>query len=175
MNGIEFMYRQAPLIAKLGPDAPHPDSNADMAFHKLVTSKMYAKYKGKVHPLVEQFLLLQDTQERLHGELHHGDEKRQANYSRRILELNLKYEEKYGLAAYFAVQNTIGERIPLLYGGLKHYADDAHETPAGFVDEYFHTSAPILLIPLLTEDLDMVLRAQKEYLEEIRTVFSQSK
>jgi hypothetical protein len=174
-NGIEFMYGLAPRVAQMGADSPHSNSNGDMAFHKLVTSKIYAKYKGKVHPLVEQFLLLQDTQEKHHGEMYNGDEKRQEEFSRRALELNLKYEEKYGLAAYFAVQNIIGERIPLLHGALKHYPDDAHETPTGFVDEYFHTSAPILLIPLITDDLDLVLKAQKEYLEEVKTIFSPPK
>jgi hypothetical protein len=169
-NSLEAMR----LVADSDTSQNHNDSYFDLRIGQATTQLAYSLYKGKVPPLVEEFL-----------KKHHEDESIDAKmflpYKRnemadKIAEYHQKILREHGLVSYFACMPLFGERMSLAEAHYHRYEDDPHATKEGFIREFWHCTTPLILIPQLepTEDqLKQALEDQSKFIERLRANYIQ--
>ncbi len=147
---------------------PHVTSYFDCVIGARVARMAYDRYPDAPEP-VRQFLRLHHLHEICHCTMERNPVP--AHIADRISEFILRILKEHGLVSYLAVAQLTAERSAFGLALFGQFADDPHTTTKGAIDEFYHTTTPLLLLAYLapTEaELEQALRDQEEFLKLVK-------
>lgn len=147
---------------------PHVTSYFDCIIGARVARMAYDRFPDAPEP-VRQFLRLHHMHEICHCTMERNPVP--AHIADRIAEFILKILKEHGLVSYLAVSQLTAERSAFGLALFGHFADDPHTTTKGAVDEFYHTTTPLLLLAYLNPseaELEQAIRDQEEFLKLVK-------
>jgi len=147
---------------------PHVTSYFDCVIGARVARMAYDQYPDAPEP-VRQFLRLHHMHEICHCTMERNPVP--AHIADRIAEFIMRILKEHGLISYLAVAQLTAERSAFGLAVFGQFQDDPHTTTKGAVDEFYHTTTPLLLLAYLnpTEaELELAIRDQLEFLKLVK-------
>lgn len=147
---------------------PHVTSYFDCIIGARVARMAYDRFPDAPEP-VRQFLRLHHMHEICHCTMERNPVP--AHIAERIAEFILRILKEHGLVSYLAVSQLTAERSAFGLALFGQFPDDPHTTTKGAVDEFYHTTTPLLLLAYLapTEaELEQAIRDQEEFLKLVK-------
>ena len=143
---------------------PHNTSYFDCVIGARLARMAYAKFVDAPEP-VRNFLRLHHIHELCHCTM----ERRPVPQplADRISGFLEKVLLEHGLVAYLACAQLTAERSAFGVALFGRFDDDPHTTTKGGIDEFYHTTTPLLLLAYLSpseEELEQAIHDQEEFL-----------
>ncbi|HYK92946.1 MAG TPA: hypothetical protein VEY07_02755 [Thermoplasmata archaeon] len=143
---------------------PHNTSYFDCIIGARLARMAYDRFRTAPEP-VRDFLRLHHVHELCHCTMErHPVPQPLAD---RISSLLEKVMTDHGLVAYLACAQLTAERSAFGVAMFGRFDDDPHTTTKGGLDEFYHTTTPLLLLAYLApseEELEQAIRDQEELL-----------
>lgn len=117
---------------------------------------------------VIEYLENQAKQEQWHCSLHIG--RKPKPYDFIVAQKHREVLLKYGIYVWMGVMQLLGEKVALAKAICWRLDDDPHfANKFATLDEYYHTTYPLLLIYKYAteEELELIVKLQSEYIERI--------
>jgi len=162
LNGIHAMHRVA-----RDADRPHNTAYWDCVIGCRVSSMALEFFKDRVPDRIYNFLEVHFTHEACHCCM--GPSIVPAEIADRISNFHQQLIREHGIVSYLACMPLMGERMALAGSLFHHFKDDPHATVVGGLDEFYHTSTPLLLLSYLNptvEELQLALDDQERYMRQ---------
>jgi hypothetical protein len=147
---------------------PHVTSYFDCIIGARVARMAYDRYPDAPPP-VRAFLRLHHIHEVCHCTMERNPVP--AKIADRIAEFLIGVMRDHGLVSYLACAQLTAERSAFGLALFGQFADDPHTTTKGAIDEFYHTTTPLLLLAYLNpseEELLQAIRDQEEFLKMVK-------
>ncbi|MCI4339856.1 MAG: hypothetical protein L3J73_01120 [Thermoplasmata archaeon] len=147
---------------------PHVTSYFDCIIGARVARMAYDRYPDAPEP-VRAFLRLHHMHEVCHCTMERNPVP--AKIADRIADFLIRVMKEDGLVAYLACAQLTAERSAFGLALFGQFPDDPHTTTKGGIDEFYHTTTPLLLLAYLNPSEEVLLRAihdQEEFLKLVK-------
>jgi len=147
---------------------PHVTSYFDCIIGARVARMAYDRYPDAPPP-VRAFLRLHHIHEVCHCTMERNPVP--AKIADRIAEFLIGIMRDHGLVSYLACSQLTAERSAFGLALFGQFPDDPHTTTKGAIDEFYHTTTPLLLLAYLNpseEELLQAIRDQEEFLKLVK-------
>ena len=163
-NGLRAM---ACTLARGGGD---DSSYFDCVIGNRLTALALKKYVNAPHE-VRDYISAQMTGEQCHCRIFNSEK---SELAERIASFHSKIIEERNWPSFFACMPLLGERMALTTAfclrNTERQDQSSHTTDKGFLDEYWHTSAPLVLLTMYAteEELEQAAKDQEGFLKMMR-------
>ena len=160
-NGLRAM---ACILARHGGD---DSTYFDCVIGNRLTALALQKYKDAPQEVIE-YIQVQQVGEQCHCKIFNAE---RSEIAERIALFHSKVIEESNWPSFLACMPLLGERMALTTAFCLKNTElqdrNSHTTDKGFLDEYYHTSQPLILLSLFAseEDLKEALFAQQRFLD----------
>jgi hypothetical protein len=165
LNGIYGMHRTARQIILEGKTGSRNTSYFDCVIGNRITSMALEIFEGKVPETVYSFIKNHHSHEVCHCRM--GPSYVPVDFAERVALFHRRIMAEHGIVSYFACMPLLGERMALATAFFGRSDDDPHTTIVGFLDEFYHCTAPLVLLALLgptEEQLRQAIKDQEEFM-----------
>jgi len=147
---------------------PHVTSYFDCIIGARVARMAYDRYPDAPDP-VRAFLRLHHLHEVCHCTMERNPVP--AKIADRIADFLIGVMREHGLVSYLACAQLTAERSAFGLALFGQFPDDPHTTTKGAMDEFYHTTTPLLLLAYLNpsdEELLQAIHDQEEFLKMVK-------
>jgi hypothetical protein len=147
---------------------PHVTSYFDCIIGARVARMAYDRFTDAPEP-VRAFLRLHHMHEVCHCTMERNPVP--AKIADRISEFLIGVMRDHGLVSYLACSQLTAERSAFGLALFGQFQDDPHTTTKGGIDEFYHTTTPLLLLAYMNPSEDELLTAihdQEEFLKLVK-------
>ena len=147
---------------------PHVTSYFDCIIGARVARMAYDHFPDAPPP-VRAFLRLHHMHEVCHCTMERNPVP--AKIADRISEFLIRILKEHGLVAYLACSQLTAERSAFGLAFFGQFPDDPHTTTKGGIDEFYHTTTPLLLLAYLNpseDELQQAIRDQEAFLKLVK-------
>ena len=147
---------------------PHVTSYFDCIIGARVARMAYDRFTDAPEP-VRAFLRLHHMHEVCHCTMERNPVP--AKIADRIADFLIRLMREHGLVSYLAVSQLTAERSAFGLALFGQFADDPHTTTKGGIDEFYHTTTPLLLLAYMNPSEEVLLQAiadQEEFLKLVK-------
>jgi len=162
-NGLRALHHSI-QHHRAQPNAPANTSYFDCVIGSRLSMLALQLVPESAPPAVHDFLVRHHQHEMCHCAM--ATSKVPAELADRIAAFHERVLRESGWAAYLACMPLTGERMALGTAFALRNDDDPHTTVKGFLDEFHHTSYPLLLLGLFAspDELRRAAEAQEKFL-----------
>jgi hypothetical protein len=147
---------------------PHVTSYFDCIIGARVARMAYDRYPDAPEP-VRAFLRLHHMHEVCHCTMERNPVP--AKIADRIADFLIGVMKEHGLVAYLSCAQLTAERSAFGLALFGQFPDDPHTTTKGGIDEFYHTTTPLLLLAYLNpseEELLQAIHDQEAFLKLVK-------
>ena len=147
---------------------PHVTSYFDCIIGARVARMAYDRFPDAPPP-VRAFLRLHHIHEICHCTMERNPVP--AKIADRIADFLIGIMKEHGLVSYLACSQLTAERSAFGLALFGQFPDDPHTTTKGAIDEFYHTTTPLLLLAYLNptdEELLQAIHDQEEFLKLVK-------
>jgi hypothetical protein len=163
-NGLLAM---ATVLSRNGGD---DSTYFDCIIGNRLTAEALKRYSDAPHEVLE-YITMQMMGEQCHCKVFPAE---RSEIAERIAGFHLKIIAERNWPSFLACMPLLGERMALTTAFCLRNTPEqnrsSHTTDKGFLDEYWHTSAPLVLLSLFApeEDLEQACRDQESFLAAVK-------
>ena len=150
----------------------HKESKFNTAFFDChigsrITSMAKKEFTGKVPFPIEQYIKKHQTAEQCHCVMFKSSVP--SDLADKIAGFHEVIIMTHGWVSWLCCMPLLGERIALASAIFEHRDEDPHSTEKGTLDEYYHSTYPLVLISLYAteEQLEVAIEDMKKFMKMI--------